>query len=119
MRDAGRHLTQRAQPLGLHELTLAALEVLGHLLGLPSPALGLAVELRLHDGDQITASLKAKGEAVVTARDIIAGPSLDVLTPEHYIATLGPSAGTGFRALLHGFDAAAYARHLKPLTRLT
>ena len=51
VRDAGRHLTQRAQPLGLHELTLAALEVLGHLLGLPSPALGLAVELRLHDGD--------------------------------------------------------------------
>src|SRR5437764_1150653 len=50
------------------------------------------VRLRLHDGDQITASLKAKGEAVVTARDMIAGPSLEILTPEHYIATLDKGA---------------------------
>jgi len=46
------------------------------------------VRLRLHEGDQITASLKAKGEAVVTAGDISAGPSLEVLTPGQHIATV-------------------------------
>src|SRR5438445_4821130 len=44
------------------------------------------VRLRLHEGEQITASLKVKGEAVVTARDITGGPSLEVLTPDRPIA---------------------------------
>src|SRR5208337_1106162 len=50
------------------------------------------VRLRLHEGDQITATLKAKGEAVVTARDITAGPSLEILTPDQHIATLDRGA---------------------------
>jgi DNA-directed RNA polymerase subunit alpha len=50
------------------------------------------VRVRLHDGEQITASLKVKGEAVVTARDITGGPSLEILTPDQHIATLDKGA---------------------------
>jgi DNA-directed RNA polymerase subunit alpha len=50
------------------------------------------VRLRLHEGDQLTAALHAKGEGVVTARDITGGPSLEVLTPEQHIATLDKGA---------------------------
>jgi DNA-directed RNA polymerase subunit alpha len=50
------------------------------------------VRLRLHEGDQITATLKAKGEALVTARDITAGPNLEILTPDQHIATLDKGA---------------------------
>jgi len=39
------------------------------------------IRLRLHEGEQITATLKVKGEAQVTARDITGGPSLEILTP--------------------------------------
>jgi DNA-directed RNA polymerase subunit alpha len=50
------------------------------------------VRLRLHEGDQITATLKSKGEGVVTAVDINAGPSLEILTPGQHIATLDKGA---------------------------
>jgi DNA-directed RNA polymerase subunit alpha len=50
------------------------------------------VRLKLHEGDQITATLKAKGEAVITARDITGGPSLEVLTPDQHIASLDKGA---------------------------
>ena len=50
------------------------------------------VRLKLHEGDQITASLKAKGEAVVTARDITGGPSLEILTPDRHLASLDKGA---------------------------
>ena len=50
------------------------------------------VRLRLHEGDQLTATLHAKGEAQVTARDITGGPSLEVLTPEQHIASLDKGA---------------------------
>src|ERR1700689_3590603 len=50
------------------------------------------VRLRLHEGDQITATLKAKGEAVVAAKDITGGPSLEILTPQRHIATLDRGA---------------------------
>ena len=50
------------------------------------------VRLRLHEGEQITATLKAKGEAVVAAKDITGGPSLEILTPERHIATLDKGA---------------------------
>jgi DNA-directed RNA polymerase subunit alpha len=50
------------------------------------------IRLRLHEGDQLTASLKAKGEAQVTAGDITGGPSLEVLTPHQHIATLDKGA---------------------------
>jgi DNA-directed RNA polymerase subunit alpha len=50
------------------------------------------VRLRLHEGEQLTATLRSKGEAVVTARDITGGPSLEVLTPDRHIATLDKGA---------------------------
>jgi DNA-directed RNA polymerase subunit alpha len=50
------------------------------------------VRLQLHDGDELTAALQAKGEAVVTARDISGGPNLEVLTPDQHIATLDKGA---------------------------
>jgi len=50
------------------------------------------VRLRLHEGDQITATLKAKGEAVIAARDITGGPSLEILTPDQHIASLDKGA---------------------------
>jgi len=50
------------------------------------------VRLRLHEGDQLTATLHAKGEAVVTGRDITGGPSLEILTPDQHIATLDRGA---------------------------
>jgi DNA-directed RNA polymerase subunit alpha len=50
------------------------------------------VRLRLHEGEELTATLKAKGEAVVTARDITGGPSLEILTPGQHIATLDKGA---------------------------
>ena len=50
------------------------------------------VRLRLHEGEQLTATLRAKGEAVVTARDITGGASLEILTPERHIATLDKGA---------------------------
>jgi DNA-directed RNA polymerase subunit alpha len=50
------------------------------------------VRLKLHEGEQITASLKAKGEATVSARDITGGPSLEILTPDRHIASLDKGA---------------------------
>src|SRR5271154_1369320 len=50
------------------------------------------VRLRLHEGDSVTATLKAKGEAVVSARDISGGPNLEVLTPDQHLATLDKGA---------------------------
>ncbi|MCL5044419.1 MAG: DNA-directed RNA polymerase subunit alpha [Deltaproteobacteria bacterium] len=46
------------------------------------------VRLRLHDATELTASLKVQGEAVVTAKDILGGPNLEILTPDQQIATL-------------------------------
>jgi DNA-directed RNA polymerase subunit alpha len=50
------------------------------------------VRLRLHEGEHLTATLKARGEGTVSARDITGGPSLEVLTPDQHIATLEKSA---------------------------
>jgi len=50
------------------------------------------IRLRLHEGEQITATLKVKGEAQVTAGDISGGPSLEVLTPDKHIASLDKGA---------------------------
>ena len=50
------------------------------------------VRLKLHEGEQITAALKAKGEAMVSARDITGGPSLEILTPDRHIASLDKGA---------------------------
>ena len=37
------------------------------------------VRLRLHEGEHLTATLKARGEGTVSARDITGGPSLEML----------------------------------------
>jgi DNA-directed RNA polymerase subunit alpha len=50
------------------------------------------VRLKLHEGEQITATLKAKGEALVSARDITGGASLEILTPDRHIASLDKGA---------------------------
>ena len=51
------------------------------------------VHVKLHDGAvEETAYLRAKGERVLTAADIEAGPRIEVLNPEKHIATLGKSA---------------------------
>jgi DNA-directed RNA polymerase subunit alpha len=50
------------------------------------------VRLRLHEGEHLVATLKARGEATVTARDITGGPSLEILTPDQHIATLEKGA---------------------------
>lgn len=50
------------------------------------------VRLKLHEGEQITASLRAKGEAMVSARDITGGPTLEILTPDRHIASLDKGA---------------------------
>ena len=46
------------------------------------------VRLKLHDGLVATATIDKKGEGVVRAGDIQGGPNLEVLNPEHPIATL-------------------------------
>jgi DNA-directed RNA polymerase subunit alpha len=46
------------------------------------------VRLKLHDGLQDTARIEAKGEGVVKAGDIKAGPNVEILNPDLHIATL-------------------------------
>jgi DNA-directed RNA polymerase subunit alpha len=57
------------------------------------------VRLKLHDGvEQATARIEAKGEKVVTAADIVAGPEVEILNPGQHLATVG--RGADFRAEL-------------------
>ena len=57
------------------------------------------VRFRLHDGaNEATARIEVKGERRVTAADIQAGPELEVLNPDHLIASVGKNAD--FRAEL-------------------
>jgi DNA-directed RNA polymerase subunit alpha len=46
------------------------------------------VRVKLHDGQGETGRVEAKGEGVVRAGDIQAGPNVEILNPEHQIATL-------------------------------
>ena len=46
------------------------------------------VRVKLHDGLVENARLEAKGEGVIKAGDIQAGPNVEILNPEHPIATL-------------------------------
>ena len=46
------------------------------------------VRIKLHDGVKESARIEAKGEGVITAGDIQAGPNVEILNPEMLIATL-------------------------------
>ena len=46
------------------------------------------VRLKLHDGVLDTARIEAKGEGVIKAGDIKAGPNVEILNPDLHIATL-------------------------------
>jgi DNA-directed RNA polymerase subunit alpha len=51
------------------------------------------VRVKLHDdATEEVAHLRVKGERVVTAGDIQAGPNVEILNPHHRIATLGKDA---------------------------
>jgi DNA-directed RNA polymerase subunit alpha len=50
------------------------------------------VRLRLNDGEQQSLKIEAKGPATVQAKDIVAPPSVEILNPEHKIATLSRDA---------------------------
>jgi DNA-directed RNA polymerase subunit alpha len=50
------------------------------------------VRLRLNDGEQQTLKIEAKGPGTVQAKDIIAPPSVEILNPEHKVATLSRDA---------------------------
>lgn len=46
------------------------------------------VRLMVHDTEQQTLRIEAKGPKTVQAKDIVAGPSVEILNPEQHIATL-------------------------------
>src|SRR3970040_743155 len=46
------------------------------------------VRLKLHDTEQQTLKIEAKGPRTIQAKDIAAGPGVEILTPEENIATL-------------------------------
>ena len=46
------------------------------------------VRLKLHDGEVQTLRVEAKGPRTVQAKDISAGPNVEILNPEQHIATL-------------------------------
>ncbi len=50
------------------------------------------VRLRLNEAEQQTLRIEAKGPGVVLAKDIIAPPAVEILNPEHKIATLARDA---------------------------
>ena len=50
------------------------------------------IRLRLLDGEQQTIRIDAKGPKTVQARDIVAGPSVEILNPDQHIATLARDA---------------------------
>src|SRR5512145_2340042 len=50
------------------------------------------IRLRLNDSEQQNLKIEAKGPGIVYAKDIIAPPSVEILNPEHKIATLSRDA---------------------------
>ncbi|HEU4342949.1 MAG TPA: DNA-directed RNA polymerase subunit alpha [Candidatus Binatia bacterium] len=50
------------------------------------------IRLRLNDGEQQTLRIETKGPGTVLAKDIIAPPTVEILNPEHKIATISRDA---------------------------
>lgn len=46
------------------------------------------VRIRLHDSEQQTLKIEAKGAKTIQAKDIVAGPSVEILNPDQHVATL-------------------------------
>jgi len=46
------------------------------------------VRLKLHDSEQQTLKIEARGPKSIQAKDIVAGPGVEILNPEQHIATL-------------------------------
>lgn len=46
------------------------------------------VRLKLHDTEQQTLKIEAKGPRTIQAKDIAAGPGVEILNPEQHVATL-------------------------------
>lgn len=46
------------------------------------------VRLKLHDTEQQTLKIEAKGPRTIQAKDIVAGPGVEILNPEQHVATL-------------------------------
>src|SRR5437867_11893474 len=50
------------------------------------------VRHRLNDSEQKTLKIEGKGPGTIQAKDIIASPAVDILNPQHKIATLAHDA---------------------------
>jgi DNA-directed RNA polymerase subunit alpha len=50
------------------------------------------VRLKLHSSDSATIHIKHKGEGLVCAGDILVGHNVEIMNPEHHIATCGKDA---------------------------
>ena len=50
------------------------------------------VRLKLHSSDQAVIHIKHKGAGIVTAGSILVGHNVDIMNPEHHIATCGKDA---------------------------
>jgi len=61
-------------------------DVVGLLLNLKG------VVFKLHNRDEVTLSLRKEGEGVVTAADIQTPHDVEIVNPEHIIATMGAGA---------------------------
>ena len=50
------------------------------------------LRLKLHSSDQATIHFKHKGVGIITAGDLVSAHNVEVMNPEHYIATCGKDA---------------------------
>lgn len=50
------------------------------------------VRFKLHSSDSVTVTIKHKGEGLVTAGDILLSHNVEIMNPEHHIATCGKDA---------------------------
>lgn len=50
------------------------------------------VRFKLHSSDSVTVTIKHKGEGLVTAGDILLSHNIEIMNPEHHIATCGKDA---------------------------
>lgn len=48
------------------------------------------LRLKLHEGEQDVIRLDVSGEKVITGKDLITSEKIEILNPDHYIATVGP-----------------------------